>query len=113
MRRAWLLAMVFAALPLWAHGESLLQCFSFFGYVIPGAVLLFTPWNRSFGTRLFVVVLQALGAVFIVMVILPRIAAVPMSAFTSWLIFLSPSILAALLAIVIWRVEARDRRNAT
>jgi hypothetical protein len=60
-RGLWVILLLLAVQPLWAHGEQVIYLFGFLYYVIPAALLLLIPWYR-FRVRLLAVAVLAVGA---------------------------------------------------
>jgi Na+/melibiose symporter-like transporter len=97
-RRAGVLLLILhAALPAWAHGESLIYVCGTVLYVAPAAILLFVPWHKA-PVRLLVAALLVAGAVVLWHVVLPRIDVRRLSTLGEWSLMFSPTLCAYALA---------------
>ena len=95
-----LLATVLIAPRAFAHGEHLATVFGIVFYVIPGGGLLLVGWHRLWARVLSVLVLGNC-AYFFWFRVLPVVNLSGASPLTQWLAFLSPTLSAVLVAVVL------------
>jgi hypothetical protein len=96
------------AAPAFAHGEQLVFGCGLIFYVLPALALLLVPWH-DWWARFLTVLCLAIGAVVLWAAILPKmLTQVGMSPALEWVILLSPTLLALVLAIVL-RAAVRRR----
>ena len=106
MRRAFLAALVVAALPVRAHGETLIYYCGAILYGIPAAILLLAPWHRL-RFRLIAVAVLIAGVALFLGVFANLIDHTDMSAAVEWMVMLSPTLLAFAVAIFLRRKYPR------
>jgi len=100
LRIATLIALLFTALPVWAHGEQLIAVLLGGFLLIPAALFLFIPWHHWWA-RFAAVAVLVLSTIVFWFVVMPKIEKRPMSGAEEWLWLLAPIALTVIFAIVL------------
>lgn len=108
-RLALLLLSCTAALPLKAHADLSFTCGTIV-HLLPALALLFVPWHH-WRVRVLCAATLVLGVVMLWQFAIPRLGHRDTSAFVEWLVILSPTLIAYVLALAL-RVFSPPRADA-
>lgn len=99
-RFAVLAACTFVALPLHAHGENLAVGCAAVVHAVPAIALLVVRWH-AWRVRLFVAATLGLAAVVLWRIVVPAMMGAETSCLFEWLLLLSPTLIALMLALLL------------